>query len=773
MRSQLTHGVFQAILENRPYVHSHCRRQLVALFSSRGERCRHQTIQRRRFFGLAYSTPAQEGKKAATDNGTKQMVDLVNAVNESSRPPPSFVVAKSFMSFIQGRLQAPGRLSRNQVQFLYFSFTHLNKDPYRTAEGSVRTALEPANIEAALNVLSQANLDPDALDLAGQFAKNLFRHRCKDLKKGAETPGAIPSVEALCAYISVLSSSGFSSEALELLKLHGETILPFAGELPWIQVLVGFEKEGKGEDATREWISLRRDFNLDENAHETLILHLSDMGSSASTIRAVYESPIAGNRQPTTTAAVTAIKSALHSQLPWAVEIAGSLPPKTTAETLDVILLLTAAQGKSADAIETKLEELVSSTPEIRQTLTISHVNAILEFANQTNKLDMAEGCANIARRWNVAPDTRTYMLLIDTRVKEGDIDSALAVFRQLEPKDALNQLPIPSMNQFIKHLCQMGSSDSDYDTLLLFVDRLVETESRIEVDVLSAICLKLLYRHDLEGVSNLLRPLIDSYSPEQLARIRRQFVCYICDKSEPIEKVWEAYQLLNMAFPATPTTERAVLMTTFFERERSDFACLVFGHMRQKDYPEARPTAHTYALCLHGIAHSANATNLHLIHNMFKLDLEVQPTSEILSGLMLAYAACDMPDRAMEFFRDILHSEEGPSEHSLLIFFRVCESEALSNGVEEAVKMMEKLKSLDIQPDAAMYNGYVGALGGHCEVERAAEALHDMEHKTGERPSAFTYVLRPYSCLLALPPIFLLSEIPYCVRRRLTVIFL
>ena len=124
---------------------------------------------------------------------------------------------------------------------------------------------------------------------------------------------------------------------------------------------------------------------------------------------------------------------------------------------------------------------------------------------------------------------------------------------------------------------------------------------------------------------------------------------------------------------------------------------------------------------------------------NMLKLDLEVGLGTRVLNGLMLAYAACGMPDQAMDFFREILHSEEGPSEQTLVIFFRVCES--YHNGVEEAGKMMEKLKSLDIRINSEIYTAYIGALAGHCELERAVDAIRTMKSRIGHPPTSFTFV--------------------------------
>ena len=675
------------------------------------------------------------------------MVELVNALDQRSRPPPPLIIAKAFGTFIKSRLEKPGRLSRHQVQFLFRSFQYLLQGHYGSTKNTVRAASESGNIADALAVLSQSEYETDAMPLVNKFAKLLFQHFLDNWKTAA-SPNDHPDADVLCAYVSILSSSGSSQEALNVLETHREAIFHAAGPLPWAEVLLGMEREGNPRRATETWMSLCGNFLLDQNEHETLVLSMANGRCSASTMKAVYQSPIANRRKPTVMATAAAVKTAIFERdLRWASMTAGFLSSNVTAEAVDAIILLTAAQENSVEAVETRLEDLISNNPELGRTLTIRPINTLLRFARVTKKFDMIEGYASIARKWNLAPDAETYTLMMDARILMRDLDSALAVFRQLDPEEAFHYLSPGNMNQLIRHLCRPGASESDYDMLLFFIERTMQTGGLFKSGILGTICMQLLYRNDIEAASTLLRAHVDSYSSKELYFIGSGFARFICDRSQPIENVWEAYQLLNVAFPATPRADRAALMTEFFDRGRSDFACLVFGHMRQKDYPEARPDANSYALCFQGIAHSADATGLHLVHNMLKLDHQVRPTTEILEALMQAYAACEMPERAMEFFRDILHSEEGPSSRSLLIFFRVCES--LPNGVQEATRMLEKLDSLDIQPDAATYNAYIGSLGGHCQVETAVDAMKCMESKTGERPSAVTYVLPFYSSFL------------------------
>jgi hypothetical protein len=595
------------------------------------------------------------------------------------------------------------------------------------------------SFENTLAVLAQAEWEPDAQELINQFAVSIFRQISSRLER-LTPPYEAPSLEALRSYTTVLSLSGSPAEALDMVEIYWTSVLHPTGVIPWMDVIRGFAKEGR-EDSIRMVMEKmeRCGAILDQSGHEAMTLMLAKE-NHVRALQTVYERKIANDLKPTMAATEAAMKAAIwNSMSAWARRLFESLPHDPTPETRDIILLWAAAQGEKPDQLDQRLEDMASKYPEIRLTLTIATINTLVEYAVTCQRQDSVESYVSLAHKWGLQPDTQTYILQMDSRMQAGDIRGAIALFQEFESECLTEEMDVLLLNKLVTNLCYAKHVEVDHDTILLLVDRLIERKGRFAPETLGALCYTLLYRRDLQGISDLLRPLIDSYSTQEISRIRGGFIQYISDMKESAENAWEAYELLNLAFPATPVRIRTNIMTVFFKRNRCDLACLVFGHMRQKENADHRPTANTYAMCFHGIAGAADADSLQLVHNMLKLDVEVGLSTRVLNGLMLAYAACGMPDQAMDFFREILHSEEGPSEQTLTIFFRVCES--YHNGVEEAGKMMEKLKSLDIRINSEIYTAYIGALAGHCELERAAEAIRTMESRIGHPPTSFTFV--------------------------------
>jgi hypothetical protein len=246
-----------------------------------------------------------------------------------------------------------------------------------------------------------------------------------------------------------------------------------------------------------------------------------------------------------------------------------------------------------------------------------------------------------------------------------------------------------------------------------------------------------LLYRHDWEAISELLRPRLGTYDDEGKSFVQKAITDFILDRSQKDQEVWDVYELFKLAFPQTGVSIRTEIMCSFFERKRSDLAVLVFGHMRQAEDPRRRPKPDTYARCFQGIARNSDATNLELVHNMLKLDLEVNLNTRIQNGLMLAYAACGMPEKSMEIFRQILQSDDGPSHKTIRIFFRVCEKH--HNGAQEAIKMLNKIKKVGVEVDRPLYSAYIEAVAAQCEFDLATTAIDNMEAEIRVPPTSTT----------------------------------
>jgi hypothetical protein len=661
------------------------------------------------------------------------MADLMRALKDRSRTPPGDILAKAFQTFFTMRLETPMLISHFQARALIVTFKHLRSQQDEMEESDWQNVFSTENLEKVLDVLSESECAPQAREVVMNLARYAYQELNLDHGFG---PGKI-SRPALSLYINILAMNGNPEDARH-------TLLKFWAQMskvtpsPWLTVLKGFAMKNDLRQVRKivdEWGNHGNKF--DQASHEELVKFLIDH-NQLKAAQTVYDSPIADGSQPSMAASEALIKHYLsNSRLESAEGIFKSLPAEPSEDTASITLLMAAAKGSNASALAQKVDSWTAKNPQIMETITIDIVNNLIQYANAMQNPQLASDFMTLASQWGLDPDSQTHILQLESHIQAGDVEQTLKLIEESVDATSLTSHNLPVANKLIAMLCRSEEKDALFNQISSLLDPLFQDNVHLESATIAALTHMLLYRHDLEAVSELLRPRLGSYSDEEKIPIRDALVEFITDKNQSDTDAWNAYELLKIAFPETWVSIRTKIMTSFFNRNRSDLAVLVFGHMRQADEPGRRPRQDTYARCFQGLARTADSTNLELVHNMLKLDLEVDLNTRILNGLMMAYAACEMPEKSMEIFRQILQSEEGPCHKTITIFFKACEKH--HNGAQEAIKMMSKVKKLEITANRPLYSAYMEALAAQCEFDLAVEAIKNMEAEIGMAPTSNT----------------------------------
>ncbi|KAJ5097537.1 hypothetical protein N7456_008258 [Penicillium angulare] len=655
------------------------------------------------------------------------MADLKRSLEDKSRAPPSDTLVKAFQLFFTSRVENPGAINQFQARLLSLTWKHLKALQSELEDGEWQDVFAVENLERMLFVFSEAQCLPEARDTVLKIARFAYLELCADHGFGPNTI----SRPALLVYINLMASNGNPEEARHV-------ILKFGGQLrgakpsPWLSVLKGFalrDDRRQLRKVTQELEEYGVKFDQDSHEELTKLLISQDLFAAVQT---VYECPISGNREPSVPAKIAAVHYALlNSEVSWAKPIFDSLPRKISPETIGINLLWDAAHGNSASSLAEKVDTSLSAA------LTIADVNNLIQYANSQSNPQLAADYAKLAGQWGLVPDEQTHLLQLESFIQAGDVERTLAILEQQIDPSTLTGDNLPLANKLITMLCLSDQKDELFQQISSLLDPLFQDNVQLNAETLAALTRMLLYRYDWEAVSDLLRPRLGALDSEGKTLVRTALTDFMLDKEQTDSNVWEVYQLFKLAFSEAGVSIRTELMCSLFDRKRSDLAVLVFGHMRQAEDLSRRPKPDTYARCFQGLSRTADATNLELVHNMLKLDLEVELNTRIFNGLMLAYAACEMPEKSMEIFHQVLQSDEGPSEKTIAIFFQVCEGH--HNGAQEAIKMMGKVKKLEIAVDRRMYTAYIEALAAQCEFDVATEAIDNMQAEIGVPPSSTT----------------------------------
>ena len=684
----------------------------------------------RTFFGFARK-PKWQPKPVDLDPGLGVMAELNARLSQGTRPQPVEDIVQAFTDFFRARLALPRPLEDIQVQHAFSTFTFLTDTP-RDKE---HLTLSSEIIRVALNVLGCAGKN-DTRGLHATLASHLFEELNRRRNALPDEESSTVAGKDLLAYLRVLSCWGDPIQARALVERYWQSNLIQFGRASWTHVLHGFAREKNSPELLKTLESMHaHEIPFDSQVHGTISLYFADQGDVEMT-KKWYQHPIANSQSPLTHTDESIMLFCIrNNELDWGSPIFRNMLERNpdTNRAWNIIFQWAAAQGKGADEIERMMKVMVRRSTQEGNDLqpTSGTINNLVKLANHRNDPYTAERYINLGQKWGIEPNAHTFLLQLEYRIKVCDLDGAHAVYAQLLEIDIPDNKHHPLINRFVTALC--AEKVPNFQRIMDIVAYMNEDRMMYEPETVCALARLHLRRNEMSNLVDLLNTHAFHYGSTQRATIRSIFVEFCLDRSNSIARVWDAYSVLRQVFREIELEAQTKLMTEFFSRERSDMACHVFGHMRQKAVEGRRPNIDTYIACFEGIAVAADIESLESIHNMLKVDHMIEPNTKLYNSLMLAYMACGEPQRSLDFWNDIMHSREGPSYHSIQIALRACEK--MSLGDLEARKILDKLQKLDIRVTKEIYTAHVGAMADQALFDETKRLIDDAEKATGYPP--------------------------------------
>ena len=741
MRYQLTRQIFRRIIHNELYSDSRCWYRTAARCCLRRRSIEPATrlpsISKRTLFGFSRKKPATKSQTPYEDPGFEVLVTLNSRLSQKIRPPPPHEIAEAFNAFIRAHNKSgkiPPPLAEAQVQQVAGAFEYL-----RSAADDVEgIGLSNGDMRLALKLLSAQPNDgryETHLQLAEQLYEELKSRR--SIGEGEEPREKDTDfATSVALYIKILSQSGHAKKAQEILWQYWQSDLKQGPLDPWFYVLRGFVNESNKEDVSATVASLPTyGVPFDSAVHGLIVTAYAKKGDVEATKR-WYNHPIADAGTPRQATDREVFELCIRkSEYDWGEKIFRSnLETKGPGrQGWALILKWTAAKGKGVDEIERMMNIMIRRGGEGHRNPypDIDMINDLIELAISRKDPYTAERYVALAQKLNLQPNARTFLLQLDYRMEVGDLDGARAAYISLQNEDTTENQGLRLINELIVALCEREQS---YENIMPIVEDLSERRVRFQPTTIAALVRLHLNRGETHQANELLSTHTLHYDPEERDLIREVFVSYVLTRSNRTSLAWDAYLILRGHFPDTPVATRTKLMTEFFARQRSDLGIYVFGHMWQSPHLSQKPDVATYKACFEGIARAGgDMKSLQLVHNMLKLDTEIEPNTRLYNGLMLAYTACGNPSRALEFWNDIVHSREGPTYSSIQIALQACE--VASFGEESARYIWGRLRRFGIRPTKEIYAAYVGALAGQGQLEECVELVEKVEAEIGEKP--------------------------------------
>ena len=742
MRYQLTARVLRQLTNNALYSEArpmvHCCRWSRTL--------RHAVIlpaaPTRTYFGFLGNTRTKP-KLDKIDPGYKILVDLNNQLSMGTRAPPVEDIIQAFSAFVQYRCNENMPVHEIHITNIMGAFRYLQQHNADT-EGF---GLANKDLRMAINTLSFKPFDEGntaRLPLAKALYEELERRRLLGNESEEDLEGSVVKGSILARnlnpYLKILSACGQPVEARNLVEQYFQSDLKRFAYAPWIWVIKGFLIQD-AEDEVFKTISVMRSLNMPFNqiVHQSITSYYANKGDT-DPMRRWYNTDIDDKGLPLLRATEDVLDACIReNEYEWGDSVFRSIFERRvqTSKGWRIILRWSAAKGKGVDEIERMMNVMLRRNEDLPDqehvVPDITMINGLIELAMSRDDPYTAERYVALGQKWKIEPDVTTMLLQLEYRLRVGDLDGARASYARLRAEDTSDGRDLPLINKLIVALSDKKES---YNAVMSIFDDLSERKATAEPPTLAALCQLHLQHGESERIGPLLSTHIHKYSVLQRESIRDAFVKFIIDRQNPDSQAWDAYSILSPTFPDMPTYIRTELMSEFFSRGQDEMGMWVFNYMRQQPNPAFRPTVDTYTKCFEGMALAgASLKSIFKVHNMLKVDTEIEPNTRLKNSLMLAYGVCGNPDHSLRIWNDIAHSREGPTYSSIQHALRACERADF--GERSARDIWARLRRLGIQVTREVYVGYIGALSGHGNFKECVGLIESAEAEIGYKPDA------------------------------------
>ena len=660
------------------------------------------------------------------------------------RTPPPDELAEAFVRLFRSQQKMDGnygQLEDVQIETAILTFEYLQRTVFQVEN----LGLSTDDLRMALRVLDRGSSKAHNR-MATLLYEELKARRDHTISQGQEPERLYVD---LVPYIKVLCQNDGSLRARDLVDKYWESDLKDEKSFkngtmeklpsPWITLLRGIIRERRNEEvAETVEIMQKRDVLFDSKLQSTLVSFYAFYEGDMEMTKKWYQHPVADSRRPSNTLDANVLKLCIRkNELEWGEPIFQRLIERNPQDkaSWNMILQWAAAKGRGVDEIEHMMTIMEKRNPRnLNAQPGMDTINALIEFANMREDPYTAERYYALGERRGFRPNARTHLLQLDYRIKVKDLSGAMTAYGRLRGEDLSENEDIPYINKLIVAFCTQA--DPRYDTIMTLVDDLTERKAPFSPEAVSALSLLHLQRNETMDLIDLLNTHTFHYSLDQRASIHDVLLARALAPETAEAQAWDIYNILRSIFSESMTLPtRVKVMNSFFARRRSDMATIVFSQMRQQKDKALRPTSDTYCEVLVGLSKAGTLEAVETVHNMMKVDSEIEPNTKLSNALMLAYIGVGKSTQAHTFWEDIAHSREGPTYSSIQIAFQACERSA--SGEKLARDIWRKLKRFDIEVTREIFAAYVGALAGQGKFEEGVDLLGDAERECGQRVDA------------------------------------
>lgn len=760
MPSHLTRVVFRNLIANEPLIYRGCRHRTFrpCFGSHHGPRAVAQ-MQRRTFFELF--KPRRKLKPAELPAGLDTLAKLTLAQKTQVRPPAAKELAEAFKAYFA---QKRGTFEDFDISHAHRTLQYLLENPRE--DGTPWLSKEELDRDVFARLVDwskqpktsgrEAHLKFGKIVLEA-LAENAPREEGKETDPSTETAERSDekvwrTVQLLAAFGSAREATDFALSAFKF-DANAPSDQSIAVKRVWGKILSDFASRGNTEEMSVVIEGLQRASVPLTQKWRNLIVTFFAERKDLDKAKFWYSCPVIGSTgqwgaSPSGYTSSALLKAcALSGDMTFGQQVVASLLKHDMPDKVawDAVFLWSAAIGKGVDEVDRMMSVLIRRNDDARKKSPTTNIirpdvdtiNTLVEYSISKNDPYMAERFIGLGEKRGISPNEKTFAMQIQYRLSVGDTDGARAAYLNLQGEFSGAEQSVAVVNQLVQTLCE--AKQHHFDELMVMVDDLHERKAYFAPETVAALSILHLRRGETNDAIDILQVHAHLFTPEQRVIIREGLLAFILDGETSTADAWDAYQIMRNVFQETPREDRIKILNEFFARKRSDMACHVFFHMRNHVSEKYSANKEVYVAAFTGFARCADAESLELAHNQLKLDFNVDLDTRLRNALMLAYAETKQNQKALQFWREICESKEGPSYNSIAIAFRSCEGMHFGYGHARAI--WKRLKEQDVEIDQKIWMAYMCAMARNHQSEEALALVENVEEDYGFTPNLEMYV--------------------------------
>ncbi|CAG8492432.1 14787_t:CDS:1 [Cetraspora pellucida] len=362
--------------------------------------------------------------------------------------------------------------------------------------------------------------------------------------------------------------------------------------------------------------------------------------------------------------------------------------------------------------------------------------------------------------RNDIEPNIATFNILMEMWIKEGDTNKISGLYRQMldkgiQPNSVTFSIVIPAQiisgktNQALELLRKMISIEEsiehksrifyklfqnfkgDLALTKIFLQGIVDHKINIDHKIYNDLINAYAKKPDINGAFEIYNALINQGGMIDVITFTNMIKAII--QADKAEEAIQFYYEVKQTGIQLDTQAYTTMLDTFVKMRRTAEALRIFVEMRRS---KIKPNVITYTSLITGLGQAYNYDGVRNVHNLVRMDINVELDIGIYNSLMDAYNRCGHIHQVLLIW-DLLIIGELPIDNSTVSI--ILDSCGYGRVVYRILNIWKYLQDKKFPLNLNNYHSYIEALARNQLFDEAKNVLMNELKNNGFKPETKT----------------------------------